>query len=97
MITYHFGKDKLKEVAVAKAIEVCPDGKELSLKLALPVIRSGYAKYGLWRFVRLLIVALKPAVNNIALPVFKAFSVSWSLCVAKPVISIPTGIDVSTI
>jgi hypothetical protein len=27
-MTYHLGKAKLKEVAVAKASEVCPEGKE---------------------------------------------------------------------
>jgi hypothetical protein len=27
-ITYHFGKAILKDVAVAKAVDVCPDGKD---------------------------------------------------------------------
>ena len=90
---YHFGYERLTEVAVAKAVEVCPEGNEGLPPFAFLVI-SGYVMYGLSRFIEYFMAFVIPAFSADAMAVIQAFLNNFLSLVNKPVTAIPAGTPV---
>jgi hypothetical protein len=88
------GYERLTEVAVANALEVCPEGKEGLPAFDFLVI-SGYVINGLSLFIEYFKAFVTPAFNADAMAVTHAFLNNTLSCFINPVTAIPTGTPVT--
>jgi hypothetical protein len=79
------------DVAVANALEVCPEGNEGDAAPDFFVI-SGYVMKGLVRFIEYFIAAVIPAFTRVAATTTSAFRKRVSSCFIRPAVPIVAGI-----